>query len=99
MRLHIARLLRVDNSYGNIPLDFSQGIEGLLVRGMDVYNILQMYLVVASQKSARVNRGLVKPTSMEMVCLTRLNPIGPNWGENALLKMAFERTTGRSVNM
>ena len=48
MRLHIARLLRVDNSYGNMPLDFSQGIEGLLVRGMDVYNILQMYLVVAS---------------------------------------------------
>ena len=36
MRLHIARLLRVDNSYGNIPLDFSQAIVLLGISGREV---------------------------------------------------------------
>ena len=30
-------------------------------------------------------RGLVKPTTMVMLCPTGVNPIGPNWGENALV--------------
>ena len=55
--------------------------------GMEAY-IIDRCLGVARSRlvwCAQGLRGLVKPTTMVMLCPTGVNPIGPNWGENALV--------------
>ena len=84
MRLQIAGLLWEDNSYGNIPLDFSQAIVCLRISGTEVY-MIHRCLGIEGWYGVQGLRGLVKPTTMVMVCSTGLNPICPNWGENALV--------------
>ena len=86
MRLQIAGLLWEDNSYGNVPLDFSQGIVCLRIRqwhgSVHDTQILGYRRLVWCSGFKRLSQAYY---TMVMVCSTGLNPIGLNWGENALV--------------